>query len=404
MRLGVVAVHESLHEDEPSRAGGREGLLRRRQGRASTASRRARACRLVVPTSSIRGAWRSGARRRSRRRRSPRAAPHTSRVLSRSRARPRTALHAPRRDSQPRRRPRGPTRPRAARIASLILAVESRPSLMGGARRVARRSARRCVAAAWAVRPTRRRSRPTHRRSRGVSTRRARAPTRSTQPSTCRGVRAPTIAAVTPGCASTQATPSAGSVDTEPVGDDPQAVHERQVSRDGGLLERRCAPAPVAFVELLRAASCRFHRRGCPTRGASSRGSRCRAQTPRAARSGERHGPASTVAAARSRRGERPRSARAVRRRSSTRRSIAPCPRPTSSAIVAHESSIGVPVVQSGQWNLVEVDPLHAEPAQARSHSSRIDSGRRSFPISPSARPSQRRPHFVNTNTSSPTR
>ena len=37
-----------------------------------------------------------------------------------------------------------------------------------------------------------------------------------TQPSTCRVVRAPTIAAVTPGCASTQATPSVGSPTPSP--------------------------------------------------------------------------------------------------------------------------------------------------------------------------------------------
>ena len=93
-----------------------------------------------------------------------------------------------------------------------------------------------------------------------------------------------------------------------------------------------------------------------------------------------------------------------LRRRSSRRRSSAPCPPPRARPSFPRSPRAAVPVVQSGQWNWYR--SIRSTPSRRRlcSHSSRIDSGRRSFSITPSGRPSQRRPHFVKTSTSSPTR
>ena len=59
------------------------------------------------------------------------------------------------------------------------------------------------------------------------------------QPSTWRAVRAPTIAPVTPGCASTHATASAAGRGPRSGRDRAQAIDEREAPRDLRLLERR---------------------------------------------------------------------------------------------------------------------------------------------------------------------
>ena len=118
----------------------------------------------------------------------------------------------------------------------------------------------------------------------------------------------------------------------------------------------------------------------------SPSGSRRSPPVPWAAAQGDRSpGPAgeATAAAARSRRGGSPRNGRAARGRSWRPRSTEPCPRrarPSSPT----ESSTAVPVIQSGQWNWYRSIRSRPRPRRLRSHSSRIDSGRRSFSITPS--------------------
>ena len=72
-----------------------------------------------------------------------------------------------------------------------------------------------------------------------------------------------------------------------------------------------------------------------------------------------------------------------------------------SSPSVPHESSSAVPVSRSGQWNCIRSIRSTFSRRRLCSTSWRIDSGRRSFSITPSGRSYQLRPHLLKTNTSS---
>ena len=195
--------------------------------------------------------------------------------------------------------------------------------------------------------------------------RRARARTRATQPSTWRGSRAPTIAAVTPGWASAQATASSGSVAPRPA-----AIGRRRStrsrfrpsagSRNAGDSRRQSLGVELGDPVAVEAAGeeARGHRRVDDRR-------RCRARPPRAA---------TVVRAPRVRSdsgGCTESTWRIASQRSSwsTSKFATPIqralPSSTSSAIVAHESSSGGSRRPVGPVELVEVDPLDAEPAQA---------------------------------------
>ena len=65
-----------------------------------------------------------------------------------------------------------------------------------------------------------------------------------------RGRRAPTIAAVTPGWASVQATARAGSVVPSRSASGREALHEREIAAEQRLGEERGVTAPVVRIEV----------------------------------------------------------------------------------------------------------------------------------------------------------
>ena len=107
-------------------------------------------------------------------------------------------------------------------------------------------------------------------------------------------------------------------------------------------------------------------------------------ERPTARPSSARRGRAARAAAEPSRHDGPPRSARAARRRSSRRRSTAPCPprraRPSSPTTPRAACPSSSRASAPGRGRCAR-SPSRA---RLRSHSSRIDSGRRSFPITPS--------------------
>ena len=229
----------------PAARRGRTPPRPRRAG-ASTASRRGRACPHRVPRASTRGGGGSGARCRRRRPRRRRAAPRRSRGSGRSRAR---AAYASAR--APSLLPTATTSTRSVslappRIASLILAVESRPSLMTTP---PRRRAAGCARAARAARRCRRRSprwRASISREHSVVEREV----RGGRPAV--DVAGGTRADDRPGDTGLREHPrdrQRGGACRELVRDRAQAVDEREAARDLRLLERGGQPAPVVVAE-----------------------------------------------------------------------------------------------------------------------------------------------------------
>ena len=241
LRLRVVAVHERLHQHEARRVGARRTPPPPRPAGGSRASRRGRASRRRARASSTRGAGRSGARCRRRRPRGRRAAPRTSRAHAPMPCSARVRLGARRvaacdGDDVDAVRLRGAGQDLEVDVRRRQQAESHRGIswLRSGA------GARMCGGGTGRlVGPGagRRRSRPSTVAQRLL--RRARDPRRP--PSRPRGAatRPPTIAAVTPGWASTHATASAGTVVPSRSAISAQALDEGEVPREKRLLEGR---------------------------------------------------------------------------------------------------------------------------------------------------------------------